>query len=66
MSNKVVRPVSLNKNKEADQKILSFIEGKNFSGYVKELILADIEKRNRPLQIVERTSKGGVKIVVGG
>ncbi|MFJ5713096.1 hypothetical protein [Neobacillus sp. NPDC093127] len=63
--NKVVKPVSLNTTKEEDAKILSFIANLNFSGYVKELILADIDKRNQPLRIVQKSQNGGIKIVVG-
>jgi hypothetical protein len=63
--NKIVKPVAFNNTKDEDIKILEFIQDKNFSGYVKELIQADIEKRNRPLQIVQRSEKGGIKIVVG-
>jgi hypothetical protein len=63
MSNKEVHSVAFHKIK--DQKILEFIENQNFSGYVKGLILADIERRSRPLQIVKKTDKGGIKIMVG-
>ncbi|MCM3763423.1 hypothetical protein [Neobacillus niacini] len=63
MSNKEVRSVAFHKIK--DQKILEFIENQNFSGYVKELISLDIERRNRALQIVKKTDKGGIKIVLG-
>jgi hypothetical protein len=62
---KVVKPVSLNDTKEDDIKILKFIEKKNFSGYVKELILMDIERINQPLKIVHKSQNGGIKIVVG-
>jgi hypothetical protein len=64
MSNKAVRTVSFNIAKEEDVKMLEFIDTINFSGFVKERLLEDIEKRSRPLQIVQRTSSGGMKIVV--
>ena len=63
--NKVVKPVAFNNTKDVDIKILNFITDMNFSGYVKELILNDIEKRNQPLRIVQRSQNGGIKIVVG-
>jgi hypothetical protein len=62
---KVVKPVALNDTKQEDIKILTFIEKMNFSGYVKGLILADIERRNQPLRIVHKSQKGGIKFVVG-
>lgn len=60
---KDVRSVSF--HKEKDQELLQHIENVNFSGYVKELIQADIARRNRPMQIIQRSEKGGIKIVVG-
>jgi hypothetical protein len=63
--NKVVKPISLNNTKEEDAKILKFIENKNFSGYVKGLILEDIDRRNQPLKIVQKSQNGGIRIVVG-
>lgn len=63
--NKVVKPISLNITKDEDMKILHFIENMNFSGYVKGLILEDIERRNQPLKIVRKSQNGGIKIVVG-
>jgi hypothetical protein len=61
---KVVKPVALNDAKKEDVKILEHIEKMNFSGYVKGLILADIEKRNQPLRIVQHSQKGGIKYVM--
>jgi hypothetical protein len=64
--NKVPKSFSLNVTNQNDKKILDHIEGiENFSGYIKKLILEDIERRNRPLQTVQPTKKGGIKIVVG-
>jgi hypothetical protein len=61
---KVVKPVALNDAKKEDVKILEHIEKMNFSGYVKGLILEDIEKRNQPLRIVQHSQKGGIKYVM--
>lgn len=62
---KVVKPVSLNDSKEEDCRILEHIKNINFSGYVKELILLDIARRNQPMKIVQKSQNGGIKIVVG-
>jgi hypothetical protein len=64
MSNKAVRSVSFNIAKEEDVKMLEFIDTINFSGFVKERLLEDIEKRNQPLRIVQRSQKGGIKYVM--
>jgi hypothetical protein len=61
---KVVKPVALNDAKKEDVKILEHIEKMNFSGYVKGLILADIERRSQPLRIVQHSQKGGIKYVM--
>ncbi|RHW37335.1 hypothetical protein D1B31_16355 [Neobacillus notoginsengisoli] len=63
--NKVVKPVSFNKTNEQDVKLMAFLKGKNFSGYVKELITVDMQRKESSLKIVERTKEGGVKIVLG-
>ncbi|CEG26028.1 hypothetical protein [Bacillus sp. B-jedd] len=63
--NKVIKPVSFNKTNEQDIKMLGYLEGKNFSGYVKDLIQADIQRRESALKVVQRTGEGGIKIVVG-
>jgi urease alpha subunit len=65
MSNKAVRSVSFNIAKEEDVKMLEFIDTINFSGFVKEQLLADIEKRKQPLRIVHKSHNGGIKFVVG-
>lgn len=44
MSNRFSKPVAFNKTREDDQKILKFVSRKNFSGYVKKLILADMDR----------------------
>ncbi len=63
--NKDIRSVSFNKTKKNDVKMLGHLEGKNFSGYVKDLIWADIQKKESVLNIVQKNEKGGIKIVVG-
>ncbi|MGE6488481.1 hypothetical protein [Paenisporosarcina sp. NPDC076898] len=40
--NKVIKSVSFNITNETDAKILKAIKRRNFSGYVKKLLLADI------------------------
>jgi hypothetical protein len=62
---KVVKNVAFNDAKEEDVKILSFIGSRNFSGYVKSLILEDMAKQHRPMRIVQRSMNGGIKYVVG-
>jgi hypothetical protein len=63
--NKDIMSVSFNKTKENDMKMLEHLEGKNFSGYVKELIWEEIKKKESSLRIVQKSEKGGIKIVVG-
>jgi hypothetical protein len=78
--NRFSKPVAFNHTVAEDQKILKYVEGRNFSGYVKDLIMADIlraEKQtaqNRPMEavktegpkIIQKRSNGGIKIVIGG
>jgi hypothetical protein len=61
---KVVKSVSFNDTKEEDIKILNFIENQNFGGYIKTLMLEDIERRSQPLRIVKRSEKGGITYIV--
>lgn len=63
--NKLVKPVSFNITKDLDIKLISHVKGKNFSGYVKELIHEDMLKREEKLKIVHKSEKGGIKIVLG-
>jgi hypothetical protein len=64
--NRFPKSVHFNRKNESDQKILEHVKQMDsFSGYVKELILADIEKRNQALKIVHKSENGGIKIVVG-
>lgn len=55
MSNRFSKPVAFNKTKEDDQKILKHVSRKNFSGYVKKLILADMSKEEKgPFPVKEK------------
>jgi hypothetical protein len=63
--NKVIKSVGFNITNDQDQAILEHLKEVNFSPYVKELILADIQKRNQALKIVQKSANGGIKIVVG-
>lgn len=63
-NNRFSKPVAFNKTMAEDQKILAHIEGRNFSGYVKALILADIERQEQPLRIVQKSEKGGIKFIL--
>lgn len=70
--NRFSKPVAFNHTMAEDKKILSHIDGRNFSGYVKDLIMADIkreaaqrEELNKPLRIIQKSHGGGIKIVVG-
>jgi hypothetical protein len=62
--NKVIKSVSFNINNEQDFKILEHIGDANFSGYVKELILGDMQKRNQGLRIVQKSERGGIKYII--
>lgn len=42
---KVVKPVSFNPNKEEEAELLKHVKRRNFSGYVKKLIKADLQQR---------------------
>jgi hypothetical protein len=43
--NRFSKPVAFNSKNAEDQQILKRVKGRNFSGYVKKLILADIKER---------------------
>lgn len=68
MSNKIIKSVSLNITVAEDQLILKHIKRRNFSGYVKKLILADIEQRkgvkpqNEAVEAVKKDMKTDIKI----
>jgi hypothetical protein len=67
MGNKRVKSVSFNITNPQDKAFLDRLEEEKieFSGYVKALILEDMQRRNAPLKIVKRSETGGIKIVVG-
>lgn len=46
--NKVIKSVSFNKVNKQDDAILRHVKRLNFSGYVKKLILADMETKEAP------------------
>ena len=50
--NRFSKPVAFNSNQKIDQQILEHVKKRNFSGYVKKLILADMTKNNvnEPIQ----------------
>lgn len=62
---KCIKSVSFNINNEEEKACLEQIKDVNFSGYVKELILADLARRNAERRIVHRSNSGGIKIVIG-
>lgn len=68
--NRFSKPVAFNSNNAEDQTILNHVSRRNFSGYVKKLILADIKGReelkpqNEPFkEVTEQAPKEGVKEV---
>lgn len=63
--NKFPKSVSFNVTNGEDVRILKHVEHINFSGYVKQLILADMQKQEQALKIVKKSEGGGIKIVVG-
>lgn len=65
MGNKVIKSVSFNITNEEDLECLEQIQNANFSGYVKELILGDIQRRNEARKIVHKSKEGGLKIIIG-
>ncbi|MEH7503316.1 hypothetical protein V7152_15105 [Neobacillus drentensis] len=67
MSNKKVKSVSFNITNQKEKEFLEMMETEKieFATYVKELIFIDMERRNAPLKIVQRSKNGGIKIVVG-
>jgi hypothetical protein len=66
VSNKKVKSISFNITNPKEKKFLDLLEEEQweFSSYVKELIFADLERRNAPLKIVHKSKKGGIKIIV--
>lgn len=51
--NRFSKPVAFNKKNEKDQLILKHVNRRNFSGYVKKLILADIALKKPEISIDE-------------
>jgi hypothetical protein len=47
--NKKIKSISFNVKNEGDRAILKHISRRNFSGYVKKLILSDIERKENNL-----------------
>lgn len=45
--NNVIKSVSFNETNPDDRKMLKYIKRRNFSGYMKKLLLADIEAREQ-------------------
>jgi hypothetical protein len=66
--NKVIKSVGFNVTNEDDKTILAAVGEKNFSAYVKELILADLRgnksEYNGPLRVIKITEQGGIKITL--
>lgn len=62
MSNRFSKPVAF--NREKDKAILKHIARKNFSGYVKKLILADMEKTDKGPTKIPDKKKEPVKLSV--
>lgn len=61
--NRFSKPVAFNKRNEEDQKILKHVSRRNFSGYVKKLILEDIKRKEEKKAAVKSTKEDVVKIV---
>lgn len=63
--NKSIKSVSFNITNENDLECLEHTKNANFSGYVKSLILADIQIRKEARKIIHKSQEGGFKIIVG-
>lgn len=55
--NKVVKPVSFNVTRPQDAEMLKFVARKNFSGYVKKLIIADLVSRKPAAEAEEEKTE---------
>jgi hypothetical protein len=66
--NKVIKSVGFNITNEDDKVILAAVEEKNFSAYVKDLILADLRGKKQeytgPMRVIKITEQGGIKITL--
>lgn len=49
--NRFSKPVAFNHKNQKDQEILNHVKRRNFSGYVKKLILADIQRGKGNLSV---------------
>lgn len=58
--NRFSKPVAFNKNNPDDQRILKHVARRNFSGYVKKLILEDIRRREQ--EKAQNEAKNEVKM----
>lgn len=65
-NNKVVKSVGFNPKNDHDQELLQHVKEINFSGYVKDLIQADILRRKEERKIVHKSANGGIKIILNG
>lgn len=57
MSNKVIKSVSFNVTNEDDTKMLKHFSRRNFSGYVKKLIMEDMKLREQEKTQQEPTER---------
>jgi hypothetical protein len=64
MSNKVIKPVSFNITKGDDALMLAHVKRKNFSGYVKKLIMADIKNKEKGSVVIEPKEDGKLPLVI--
>lgn len=64
MSNRFSKPVAFNKTKDDDIKILKHVSRKNFSGYVKKLILSDMQKGEEVTPVKPIKKKEPIKLSV--
>ena len=60
--NRFSKPVAFNNKNESDQKILKYVKKKNFSGYVKKLILEDIKRKELQKQQPFKSENGSIVI----
>lgn len=56
MSNKIIKSVSFNVTNEDDKKMLKHLKKRNFSGYVKKLIMREIELKGEKEETVLESS----------
>lgn len=56
MANKRVKAVSFNLDRDEEQRLWKHVSKRNFSGYVKKLIQADIERKAKKSAITQRAN----------